>query len=141
MNLPLSSALPSWVLNRRVRNVSSSTLPGRTSRKRAEPPVVWTPSLVPVQARKLRSLGTQTGHPQLRGITEETGSCEESVLGHDEISGRLKINAFAFHCSEKPLKKMLFPIETGVARSRTPSRGAMMLPKSRKPCSRGQGQC
>ena len=88
-------------------------------------------------------LGTSTGKetevsgcPRLRGVAEETRSCRGSVLGHDEISGCLEINAFVFRCSEKPLKKMLFPIETGVARSRMPSRGAMMLPKSRKLCSR-----
>ena len=137
MNPPLCNAPLFWAPNRRVQNANSLTLPRRMlMKKRVVRQVHWTPRSMLAWARRRKPLGTRPSHPLLRGAAEGIAPCEGSIPGRIKNFEGPKQGALVFHCFRKPLKRMPFPIEIGVARSRTPWSQATMLPRSKKRCLR-----
>ena len=80
--------------------------------------------------------GHSPGRPLPRGAAGGIAPYKGSVPGHVENFKGLRISILVSHCFERLLKRMPFPIGIGVARLKMPCRGAMMLPRLRKLCSR-----
>ena len=133
MNPPLRNAPLFWVPNWRVQNANSLTLPRRMLKKKGVVQQVHSmPRSMLAWARRRKPLGTRPSRPLLRGAAEGIAPCEGSVPGRIKNFEGPKIGALVFHCFGKPLKRMPFPIEIGVARSRMPWSKATMLPRSKK---------
>ena len=125
----MHSALPCWALNQRAPGANSSIQLGKTSKKMAKPPVHWTPSLTPAQARKRMRLGVWLGCPQLSGATEGITPCVGSALMREGNFGGPRIDASVFPCSGKPPRRMLSLTGTDAVRLRMPWNMAMMPPR------------
>ena len=88
-----------------------------------------------VQVKRWKPLGTHPRCPLLSGAIKGIMPCEGSTPGHVENFESPRISVLVSHCFERLLKRMPFPTEIGIAKSKTPCREATMLPRSRKLCS------